>query len=87
VDYLLLNGKKVCAIKIKKRSGRLRAGSDARAWFPKQVEFWCPARPVPDRCYYIKVRGAGVAVLDIKTVFGELAGGGYAVHAELALPE
>jgi hypothetical protein len=87
VNYLLLNGKKVCSVKLEQRIGRVRMGAKRSASFPKAIAFWSPVRPTPDHVYQLKLRGVGVLNLDIKTVFGRLAIGGYHVNAELHLPE
>jgi hypothetical protein len=84
MNYLLLNAEKICAIKIKTQAGRLRVNKSRRTIsFPKTISFWSPVRPVPNNSYQIKLRGIGLAELDIKTVFGELAGGGFLVNADL----
>jgi hypothetical protein len=83
VNYLLFNEKKVCAIKLKTRTGRFRTDSERPVSFPKTIVFWCPIRLVSENSYQLKLRGVGVAALNIKAVYGRLAGGGYQVDAEL----
>jgi hypothetical protein len=85
MDYLLLNGKKVCAIKIKARGGRTCPDASSAGYFPKIINFWCSKRPLPQHSYEIKFSGAGVAPLNIKAV-GEPARDNYDVYAEVAGP-
>jgi hypothetical protein len=87
MHYLIQNGKRVCTIKLKTRTGRLTTRSKRSASFPKTIGFWSPMRPVPDQSYHIKLRGVGMASLNIKAVYGPLTGGGYHVDAELASPD
>ncbi|MBI3850676.1 MAG: hypothetical protein HY298_10460 [Verrucomicrobia bacterium] len=70
MDYLLQNGKKLCPIKIKSQSGRVRPNPSYSVSFPKTISFCCVERPLPDEAYELKLRGAGVAALRIKSVGG-----------------
>lgn len=68
MDYLLQNGKKVCPIKIKSQSGRVRPNPNSVVSFPKTLSFYCSERPLPQEAYELKLRGVGVAALRIKSV-------------------
>ena len=70
MDYLLQNGKKVCSIKIKSQSGRVRPNLNSVASFPKIFSFCCSERPLPHEAYELKLRGVGVTALRIKSVVG-----------------
>jgi len=85
MDYLLLNGKKVCAIKIKAQAGRTSPKPNSAGAFPKTINFWCSKRPLPQHSYEIKLLGAGVAPLNIKAV-AEPTRDNYSVYAEVAAP-
>ncbi len=82
MDYLLLNGRKVCAIKLKERSGRVRLDPTSRVSFPRKINFWCSKRPLPDLGYEIKLRGVGVARLNIRSV-GSPGYGNFDVYADV----
>ncbi len=82
MDYLLLNGRKVCAIKLKQRAGRASSDPNSRGSFPRQINFWCPKRPLPQHSYEIKLRGMGVAPLNIRSVWSP-AYGSYDVYADV----
>jgi len=82
MDYLLLNGRKVCAIKLKQRAGRASSDPNSRGSFPRKISFWCPKRPLPQHSYEIKLRGMGVVPLNIRSGWSP-AYGSYDVYADV----
>jgi hypothetical protein len=68
MDYLLLNRKKVCAIKVQTRTGRVRLDPNSSRSFPRSINFWCSERPLPQNSYEIKLRGLGIVPVNIRTV-------------------
>ena len=75
MDYLLSNGKKLCAIRIMERSGRVRINADSATSFPKNITFTCAGRLLPQQPYEIKFRGIGVAPVRIMAAGGNPTGG------------
>ena len=72
-------------MKIKAQAGRAFPNPEAAGSFPKTINFCCSKRPQPQHSYEIKLRGAGVAPLNIKTVW-ETARDNYSVYAEVIGP-
>lgn len=84
MDFLLLNGEKVCPIKMKARSGRVRFVPGSVS-FPRTINFWCSKRPLPRNSYEIKLRGIGTAAINVRAVTAP-GGDNYDVYADVVSP-